>query len=1125
MEPGTYLRCLGQPALLAANGMQIRFRTKKHFALLLFLTVDGRKIYRRDRLAEFLWPRASTAEARHSLATALSILRPRLTPGALETTRDQVSLKRGHLTLDLDRLLAGQILSEENESQLEVAAFLDGFEIPDAPEFAIWKDSQQARLLPTIKAGIVVLIDRCRRTGDSKQIEDLADRMLALDELSEEAIRGKMEARALAGDRLTALRVFEEWKGRLAETLQAAPSDLVEGMAIRLRRRGWERTTRIDIPTVPTDQWKDRRFIGRTAEYRALYEAWDAARGGGVVGVLVLGDSGVGKSTLVERLTTAAGLEGSVVSRVQCYDLEREIPYAAVSSLVLDLIERPGSSGTPPESLAELARLVPEIRRRFAMVPPAVETQGETARIRLTEAFQELLHAVAEEHPLILVVDDVHLADDASLAVLHLVLRRLKELPLLVILIARPGELRSSPQASQLRDTAIANGIREVEVAPLSETESRTLLEALCESDAVKPSPTTQRALLCAAAGFPMVVELLFQDWQTHGDHSLALTVDSMTPDLTGSSSPPQLYREALGRLVRSLDPCTRSVLNLASVLGHRLNDMVLYSVADLSVGQTMTGMADLVARRVLRDGGKGLEFVNELLRTAAYLGIPSPVRRLLHSNIADYLTARDEATQQSLGLEIAWHCMRGGRLIEATPHLLCGAKSALRAGAPYGAERALVSAMPALGGNALYVASILLAEVMHEQGRSHEAISVLSSLDPLSHPHHADRIIALDALIRTTLGAASRAGLEHSLPVLASIVRQCDDVATKAMAGRAMAYITGETRDHTLTKDLITLLETIPLHELSADSIGELALARALLLFNNGNSQSAYEQAIAGIEELRRREAANLVVVQLLSGLGTIMLREGRYEEALRHYGEGFQMATRLGNDRQTAMVAGNISLCHGRLGNYEEQLRWASKAPAFTSSKSNDFLEIQITYSSAFAHAMLGRPDLALPAIQALQQRLLGDLPGWMVQAWGLWRADLLLLCGMEEEASSAAYQTLAKDDFALLSLAFAGPYARWLSDSTAHGRESKCARSVLEGMRSNLDRYDALDQVDILLAIDRMDSLDGGHSTEGTRIETQLELLPGAIRDQARRLNPIQPSRGFTHPSPSKAPAPAT
>jgi len=127
---------------------------------------------------------------------------------------------------------------------------------------------------------MLVLIDRCRRTGDTRQIEQVADRMLALDELSEDAIRAKMEARAFAGDRLTALEIFEAWKRKLAEELQAVPSEMVEGIAIRLRRRGWERTTLANIPNVPTDQWRNRPFIGRNTEYQMLYEMWEAARSG-----------------------------------------------------------------------------------------------------------------------------------------------------------------------------------------------------------------------------------------------------------------------------------------------------------------------------------------------------------------------------------------------------------------------------------------------------------------------------------------------------------------------------------------------------------------------------------------------------------------------------------------------------------------------------------------------------------------------------------------------------------------------------------------------------------------------------------------------------------------------------
>src|SRR5690348_17307098 len=96
------LKCLGAPALFGPSGSQIRFRTRKHLALLIYLTVEPYRPHQRDHLGELLWPRAGTAEARHSLATALSVIRARIGPEGLNATRDQVTLKSGRVRTDID---------------------------------------------------------------------------------------------------------------------------------------------------------------------------------------------------------------------------------------------------------------------------------------------------------------------------------------------------------------------------------------------------------------------------------------------------------------------------------------------------------------------------------------------------------------------------------------------------------------------------------------------------------------------------------------------------------------------------------------------------------------------------------------------------------------------------------------------------------------------------------------------------------------------------------------------------------------------------------------------------------------------------------------------------------------
>ncbi len=216
-------------------------------------------------------------------------------------------------------------------------------------------------------------------------------------------------------------------------------------------------------------------------------------------------------------------------------------------------------------------------------------------------------------------------------------MRRSRGQPLMVLLLARPAELLEASQAARLRESATSLGIREVQVIPLSESESRQMLSTLIQADEPSPGIAEQRALLRAAAGYPMILELLVQDWRVSGEHSLALALDAMTADFqSGLASAP--YRQILDRITRSLDSTTHNVLNLASILGHRLNDLGLYALMDLSSAQTMSAMSELVRRRVLRDGVQGLEFVNEFVRASTYAGVPSSLRRILHGRVADFL-------------------------------------------------------------------------------------------------------------------------------------------------------------------------------------------------------------------------------------------------------------------------------------------------------------------------------------------------------------------------------------------------------------------------------------------------------------------------------------------------------
>ncbi len=1101
MEPRLSLRCLGEPILAGPDGEPVRFKVRKHLALLVYLAVESRGRHHRDHLADLLWANLPENDGRHSLATALSMIRAKVGPDALETDRDHVRFACSRVEMDLTRLESGDVLASEFQPALAIAGFLDGFEVPGSAEFMLWRERQRSRWLPLVREALIKRIDKCRRTGDFKQIEHLADRMLDLDELSEEAVRAKMEARAFAGDRLTALKVFEAWKERLEEDLGAAPSALVDGMALRLRRRGWERPSS-PIAAVHTDHWKNRAFVGRAVEYQALYEAWERTRAGQAGHMLILGDSGIGKTTLADRLATAAGLEGAVASRVQCYDIEREIPYAAVSGLVHGLLDRPGASATPPEALAELARTMPEVRVRFPAIPQAADSQGETARILLTEAFHQFLSALADEQPVILVVDDLHLADDASLAVLHLMMRRAVGQPIMVVFASRGEGFDQSPQAARLRESTVRLGIRTVELARMTDAESAELLTSLIPEGEEQPGIAARRALLRAAAGYPMVLELLVQDWQSNGERSLALSVEAMTADPAAGGGPVESYRLLLDRITHGLDPATRNVLNLAAILGSRLNDIEAYALADLSLGQAMSGMGVLLKVRIFRETGNGLEFVNELMRAQVYVAIPSPLRHALHREIAGRLLEDERAGHARSGLEIAWHCFRGGYKPEGVTHLLTGARQALGSGAPHEVELALKSAMTSLEPTDAVAAQVLLAESMQEQGRWVDSLEVMSGIGAARTSQQAGMLQIMAITAHQQLLDIDSDNVSEILDTLEAFIQHAPNSDLKVRALESASLILNSLQRAESVQRFTDLAGTLVEENLREEDRPRLFLARLMLLAQSRQSEAAFDTTIEIVNRLPASESGNALSVQLQLCCSAVHCFKGQYRDAIPYALAAHRGAARLGNDQLAASAAGNVALCHCRLGNYDEQLKWSQLGLSALGQAFTGIRDVQLGYGCAFAHAMLHDSTAALEQLSRTGARLPMHTPEWIVQAWRLHQADVFQLVGRTKDARDRAKQAIASGR--PHSAAYAGPFARWLA---LEGSPAESVAAQLKSLARDMSRYDKMDQAEILAADAwlrrRIGAPDRMRGVIERRLAEQLAALPEAVATQLNRL----------------------
>lgn len=1082
----------------------MRFRTRKHFALLIFLAVEPRQHHRRDRLADLLWPDAPHAEGRHSLATALSVIRGKLGPRSLETTRETVRLATPDLEVDLERLARGDILGDDLTPPLEVAGFLDEFDIGRAPEYMFWRDLMRARLFPQIRTALALLMDRCRRSGDFTRIEGHADRLLALDELNEDAIRAKMEARAFAGDRLSALRIYQAWRERLARELGASPSSMVDGIALRLRQRGYEAPGTAHIPTVPTDHWRNRPFVGRASQYRVLYERWEETHQGRAQHGLVVGESGIGKTTLVERLVTAAGLEGAVSSRVQCYEVEREFPYAAIGTLMRGLLDRPGAGATQPEWLAELARFVPGVTERYPNLPPPKEGAGESARLRLAEAVHELVSAVADEHPLILVVDDVHLADDVSVAVLHLLMRRVQDQRVMVILTARHSELSQSPHAARLLEQQAALGLALVDLPPLTDDEMNEMITALAQTvDATVP-PAVRRALLRASTGVPMLAELLFDDWRIHADACLALAVGAMTVDAGGEVGR-EVYHRIFERMLDDLSPPARAVLNLAAILGDRLNDLSMYELVDLTLAQTLTGMAELAAHRVLRDGGREMEFRNELLRNYAYFKVPSPLRRALHGLIADRLVAAEARGERVPGLMLAWHCFRAGRGDHAVPHLLRGAREAIEEGAPYDAEFALRTGMPNVGPGARPTAVLIMAESLQEQGRWTDSLKALEQEEMPEGAHRREKVVLTISATTNEVRTGDQASLKLSEVEAQLAAEQDKSLAIRLIrSGEQLAYRLG---DREASERLYSTATALGRGQLALSdeirltaSLGTLAWMSCRrkdlrTILDNIAVLSAKARAIG----LLHKGTARMLHVE-----GCIRAVLGDYTESLRASTEAHALYKRILDEQMEGATASNIAMCHFRLGNYEAQKLWANTSVARYPRYADHFHRRLGVLRIASAHAMQGEYRKAIEMIEREPFVASDQGPSWSGQADGVITADVYLMAGEKRLAYRTAQETLERESATPLTTAFAGTICRWTSLIGCQSGNAAWAIELVDGLIDNLGEQDLVDTTEILVAREHLGRRTGrARAGVVDAAQTALSKLPEVFPTQMRRL----------------------
>jgi DNA-binding SARP family transcriptional activator len=698
LVPRLRIMLLGAPRN-EVGGEPIEVDTRKAIALLAYLAVTQRR-HTRDALAGLLWPEYGQSRARAALRRTLSSLGRARAEGWLEADREGVDLNRDETWVDVHRfhdLLADCRTHGHPEPDVcprclpplsEAVAlyrddFLAGFALRDSAAFDDWQFFQAEELRRELAGALERLSHGHGANGEWEPAVSYARRWVALDPLHEPAHRWLMQLYAWAGQRASALRQYRECVRILEGELGVSP--LAE------TTRTYEAIKENDpppppvfardlTPAPPAEEPGDpatataaataahpprEPLVGRETEWESLLGAYKVA---GTAGHLVVleGEAGIGKTRLAEEFLEYAAARGAATVAARCYPGETDLAYGPFVEGLSASIGR----GDPPvrleevpaHSLAEAARLLPELAERYPGLPatPPLSTPG--AQSRFFEGIGQVLLAVCGgEPPGILFIDDVHWADTSSLDLLTYLVRRLGRpgRRLCVLLTWRGEEVPAGHRLGGL--LAEAQRARTATVLRLSRLE-RDAVEELVES-VVGGSDDLGRRLYDETEGLPLFL----------GEYLAAIAKGTLAADEEAWSLPGGVRDLLQGRL-GAVGETGWQLLSTAAVIGRSFDFDTLREASGRSEEETVGALEELAGQGLVeevRDAGDQTltyDFIHEKLRALVYEESSLARRRLLHRRVAEVLVRRARRRRETGTLAglIAHHYQLAGQDVEA---------------------------------------------------------------------------------------------------------------------------------------------------------------------------------------------------------------------------------------------------------------------------------------------------------------------------------------------------------------------------------------------------------------------------------------------------------------------------
>lgn len=634
------LELLGPP-VLRRDGQALPLTVRKTQALLVLLARSG--AMPRGRIAALLWPELDESAGRRNLRRELARLREAGAGAAIVSEADRLALA-ADLTVDAqafgDALAAGR---PEAALALWRGLPADGLVLEDAPAFGDWLTLERERLQRARQQALAAVARVHEARGDAAAALGWVQTLLAEDPLQEQHHRDAMRLLAACGRREAALAQYLRCRTLLHDELGLAPTAETEDLAASLRGaaagaesppepgRGQGRapSSRLapglapaSIVRAPVPLPEKVPFVGRGREILSLEAAWRAGRA-----VLIEGEAGVGKTRLALDFAAAHG----PWALARCRPGDADVPYLSFTRALRTLAgAAPSVDDLAPWVRVELARLLPEL----GPMPPPLRSDEQ--RGRFFEACALAWQALTAEDFDAVLLDDWHLADSASLALLTHVAQRRRDQ---AAAGAREWLLLRPELDAEARGRLI-ECLRPlcVRLQPLDDEAVLELVRQLSGSD----SPMRFAARLRqATGGNPFFVtetlrHLAENDWLSAGEDGVWHTpFDDATQDYRELPVPASVRDAVLARVQR-LDAATQRVLECAALASEPFLPALLAPACALSELATVFAIEQAVKARLVREhesGGFG--FAHDLVRQALEGALGGDRRRLVHRRLA----------------------------------------------------------------------------------------------------------------------------------------------------------------------------------------------------------------------------------------------------------------------------------------------------------------------------------------------------------------------------------------------------------------------------------------------------------------------------------------------------------